>query len=982
MRVCFIIFVIFVKLNFSLENDIKTEQKSDKTTAVAPENDDRLLLFATLDGSLVNVDRITGYIKWDVKDRPIVEVPLNPDDVSVPIFLPDPRDGSLYLLDNSREPLKKLPFTIPQLVASSPCRSSDGILYTGKKKDAWFKLDPSTGMKQQIIGWDTSSPTCPIETSLFVYVGRTKYNIAMIDSQNPDKKWNVTFFDYTSKPVGKEDMANFELVLFASSSTGKIIALDRRSGQFLWELELESPVVGIYLLDTDGLLTVPYTMLANHTIAYLSSEFSADHIFDQKSRMKLYPTLYIGQHKSGLYAIPSLVDQNVVTITASDAGKLLLSGPNGPEEPQPYPDVPIPGQNYHIPPEMFDDSTFTFQSIPGLANHISIYTGHYNVPKYGKMRFMLPGKTESIRLISDGSESKSKEKKRQETGISDDVNMDDDNDDEYCNVTKSGTTNWTFIRYITNYAEVYQAMNDLQRTLVTLAGVLTISTVYIILMVRYVIRHKNKTYVKYPENGILQIGKITVQLEECIGSGCDGTMVYKGEFEGRPVAVKRLMTKGPKQIELVEREVALLKESDDHPNVIRYFCTEQDIGFRYIALEMCQATISDYIEGSKDFLPITPLQILQQTTEGLAHLHSLGIVHRDLKPHNVLISMKDSSGNVKAMISDFGLCKKLQSGRSSFSASRIEGSEGWTAPEALKKEPQRMTSSVDIFSLGCLFYYVLSEGKHPFGDIVYRTANIATGKPCDLQSLKGRNWEVNTQLCLIKSMISKNPKERPNCSAILSHPMFWDTTKMLNFFQDVSDRVEISEFDEVVLRSLESGGMYVVFNDWGDHIDQDLVIDLRKFRTYYGRSVRDLLRAMRNKKHHFRELTEAARQILGEIPDSFTYYWIDKFPLLLIHTYLTMQCVSHENIFSGYYQGGHNYSLEEFREHAKSYCESNGIFVDETQPPVEPIHKSPKRKRTNSSNTRSYKNAGPLKSKSRKAAHKQDEPTTWVIQDM
>lgn len=56
---------------------------------------------------------------------------MNTTDAIVPLFLPDPRDGSLYLLGNNREPLKKLPFTIPQLVASSPCRSTDGILYTG-----------------------------------------------------------------------------------------------------------------------------------------------------------------------------------------------------------------------------------------------------------------------------------------------------------------------------------------------------------------------------------------------------------------------------------------------------------------------------------------------------------------------------------------------------------------------------------------------------------------------------------------------------------------------------------------------------------------------------------------------------------------------------------------------------------------------------------------------------------------------------------
>lgn len=31
----------------------------------------------------------------------------------------------------SRVALKKLPFTIQELVTASPCRSSDGILYTG-----------------------------------------------------------------------------------------------------------------------------------------------------------------------------------------------------------------------------------------------------------------------------------------------------------------------------------------------------------------------------------------------------------------------------------------------------------------------------------------------------------------------------------------------------------------------------------------------------------------------------------------------------------------------------------------------------------------------------------------------------------------------------------------------------------------------------------------------------------------------------------
>ena len=49
-----------------------------------------------------------------------------------------------------KDPLKKLPFTIPELVAASPCKSTDGTLYTGKKVDTWFSIDRFTGRKKVI----------------------------------------------------------------------------------------------------------------------------------------------------------------------------------------------------------------------------------------------------------------------------------------------------------------------------------------------------------------------------------------------------------------------------------------------------------------------------------------------------------------------------------------------------------------------------------------------------------------------------------------------------------------------------------------------------------------------------------------------------------------------------------------------------------------------------------------------------------------
>lgn len=67
------------------------------------------------------------------------------------------------------------------------------------------------------------------------------------------------------------------------------------------------------------------------------------------------------------------------------------------------------------------------------------------------------------------------------------------------------------------------------------------------------------------------------------------------------------------------------------------------------------------------------------------------------------------------------------------------------------------------------------------------------------------------------------------------------------YLKDVSDRLEKESVESVALQLLETGGKDVYGEDWRSCISDEVAADLRKYRSYRGDSVRDLLRAFRNK---------------------------------------------------------------------------------------------------------------------------------------
>ncbi|CAJ2635942.1 unnamed protein product [Trifolium pratense] len=385
-----------------------------------------------------------------------------------------------------------------------------------------------------------------------------------------------------------------------------------------------------------------------------------------------------------------------------------------------------------------------------------------------------------------------------------------------------------------------------------------------------------------------KIGKLFVSNEE-IAKGSNGTIVLDGRYEGRPVAVKRLVKAHHK---VAYKEIRNLIVSDRHPNIVRWHGVEYDQDFIYLALERCTCNLDDLIKGQMEtgkdntqylwkengYPSALLLKLMRDIVSGVVHLHDLGIIHRDLKPQNVLINNERS---LCAKLSDMGISKLLLENMSSLGHNATGGgSSGWQAPEQL--DQGRQTRAVDMFSLGCILFFCMTRGRHPFGQHIERDINIVKNKKnlCLVQFIP----EAED---LISCLLNHDPDLRPKAIEVLHHPFFWSSETRLSFLRDTSDRVELEDknLSSGLLRALESIATTALGGKWDENMEPAFIANISRYRRYKFNSVRDLLRVMRNKLNHYGELPQEIQELVGPVPEGFNDYFANRFPRLLIEVY-------------------------------------------------------------------------------------------------
>jgi serine/threonine protein kinase len=205
------------------------------------------------------------------------------------------------------------------------------------------------------------------------------------------------------------------------------------------------------------------------------------------------------------------------------------------------------------------------------------------------------------------------------------------------------------------------------------------------------------------------------QLLECLGESLNAS-IYKAFSKDNPddivtVKVLKRLINHETQRRYLRQKVERLKIIHDPrvivPRNIEYFDDAQIIVQEYFP----GITLDCYLCQNADPLDLSTFFVIAaELTQAINNVHEAGIIQGSVKPHNILIQPETRSIRLIDFLNPIDI---QELSHFIYDKGFVEGTLAYTSPEQTGRINHRVDYSTDIYSLGIIFYQLLT-GKLPF----------------------------------------------------------------------------------------------------------------------------------------------------------------------------------------------------------------------------------------------------------------------------